>query len=359
MDQLKQRCEAHLAVMFDDQDRPWYDQRLRQELRTIQTNGHAGGFEEAEGTVRALRNQGVYCRLAGAGCSSLVSYLMNLSEIDPVQHGLPYERFLEASSSKLLQFRFVVYQPTNESEGYSTRIETESPNRIVGFQQSNFLDAIPFWVTQEVRRTDLGFDLNSIPWDDETAFNVLQSGNVEGISQFDESRGAQLLLELKPRSLIDIAAITATQLGELHEFGIVGEYIRRGSSRGPKNPENWQVDEALQETRGMILFQEQIMLIMNRVADISLGDAYSFIKTVCKRQWEPMAITRELFLIGAEQNGMEESSARRLFDELRDAATRAVCKSHHLSEAVTTYRAAFLKARFPSEFARVLQTIPQ
>ena len=360
MDQLRQRCETQLPVMFSDQDRPWCGQRLRQELQTIQTNRQVDAFEEADRKVQALRDQGFYCRLYGSGCSSLVSYLMNLSEVDPVQHALPYERFLETSSSKLLlQFRFVVHQPTSLEGEATTLIQTESPNQVVNFQQSNSPDAIPFWVTQEVRRTVPDFDLNSIPWDDETAFEVLQSGNVEGISQFHDGTLAQILSDLKPRSLIDIAAITAIRLQESHEFGIEGEYIRRGSSRGPKNSENWQVDEALQETRGMILFQEQIMLIMNRVADISLGDAYSFIKTACKRQWEPMATTRELFLIRAEQNGMEESIARKLIDELREAATRVVCKSHHLSEAVTTYRAAFLKAHFPSEFSRALRNIHQ
>ncbi len=107
--------------------------------------------------------------------------------------------------------------------------------------------------------------------------------------------------------LTDIAAITAIQSGEVHESGMLDEFIRRGFNGNHKKPEHWLVEETLQETRGMILFQEQIMFILNRVADT---DAYSFIKAACKRQWEQVATIREWFVIEAVGNSDSQRTRR-------------------------------------------------
>lgn len=359
MDQLRKLCQQRLIFKFGDKVRPLVSERLRQELEMIQTSGQVGSFEKAIRAVEILSGQGVFWRLTGSGCSSLVSYLMDFSQIDPTEHGLPYERFLNANPGRNIQFRFDAHSKINRSEEDFDAILNEVSFDEVRIQKSTALAAIPSLLIEGIRQTDSDFDLTSIPWNDEATFEVLRSRNFEGIYQFEGIEFQNLFPDLKPRSLTDIAAITSIQLCEVHEMGIFNEYIQRDFPQGDQQYEPCLVSETLQETRGMILFQEQIMLIMNRVADIPLADAYSFIKAVCKRQWEYVGRYRDWFVVQAVGNGVDEPDAFRLFEKIRDAATRAVCKSHHLAEAVTTYQAAFLKAHFPSEFCRTLQMIQQ
>lgn len=357
MDQMKQFCQERLTVKFRDVDRPLVAERLRQELEAIQVSDQAGAFEKARKAVQHLGEQGVSCRLTGAGCSSLISYLMNFSQIDPTEHGLPYERFLNANPPGTIQFKFLAKSQIKRSEEDFTAILNEDSCDLVTFRKETSLATIPSLLAEEIRRTDADFNLSSIPLNDKATFELFRSGDVKGVSQLEGDKIQKALSDLKPCCLTDIAAITAVQLGEAHEMGILNEYIRRGLTPDHQEPEDRLISEILQETRGMILFQEQIMLIMNRVADIPLAEAYSFIKAVCKRQWEPVAKFREWFVAQLLGNGEDERHAFRLFETIRDSATRAVCKSHHLAEALTTYQAAFLKAHFPREFSRTLQNI--
>ena len=349
MDQLWHFCERRLTELFSLEARPLVEQRLRQELNTIQANGQADVFVEAQRTVLGLRDQGVSYQLIGAGCSSLVCYLMQLSEIDPVLHGLPYERFLEANTSKFIQFQFVAQLQTDKIRDGLSSIQSSPSNCAVSIRQATFREAIPWFVTKEIRRTYPDFDLTTVPETDQATFETLQPDNMDGI----ETR--RLRSHTKVRCLTDIAVCTSLQMGEVHESGMIREFLHREAKLNRHEPENWIVEQTLQETRGMILFQEQIMLILNRVADIPLAASYAFIKTVCKGQWEQVASFREWFMVQAIGNGMNEPCAHRLFVEIRNAATRAVCKAHYLSEAVTSYRTAFLKAYFPEEFSRTLR----
>lgn len=357
MNRLRQFCQERLIVRFDAAKHSLVGARLRQELEIIQIHEQVDAFETAIESIQLLRDQGICCRLNGAGCSSLISYLLNFSEFDPTEYGLPAERFLKANSNGTFQFRFDAHPQSRKSEDDLTTTLKEVSCDSVNIQKSTPLSTIPDLVADEIRRTNSDFEMSSIPWNDEVTFELLWSGRAEGISQLEGVEIPRALADLRPCTLTDIAEFTAMQLQEAHEMGILSEYIHCGHYHDSRNSEHLLVNEILQETRGMILFQEQIMLIMNRVADIPLADAYSFIKAVCQRKWEQVATIREWFSAQAILNGIEEPDVLTLFEKLRTAATRASCKSHHLSQAVTTYRAAYLKAHFPREFSRTLQTI--
>lgn len=353
MDRLRETCEKRLSEFYRPKDRPWVLQRLRQELKAIQLYSQSEAFEQAQQVVQNLRSCGCNCRLVGAGGNSLVSFLLELSEIDPMKHGLPYERFLEANSSRTIQFQFVAH-PKLDKIGIEYSLDTDNLSfGAASVQQATFVETIPCLVAEEIRRTDPGFDLTTIPLNERTSFKSIESGNNM------ETEAGQFLLDVKPRCLMDIAAFTAIQLGEVHESSLRKEFIRRKAKRNQGGSENCLVEQVLQETRGMILFQEQIMLIMNQVADIPLADAYRFIKDVCKKDWEQVATFREWFMVGAVGNGMNESVAHTLFGDIQERAATAVCKAHHLSEALTIYRTAFLKINFPREFSTTLQMIQQ
>ena len=357
MDQIKQFCQQRITELIREEDRSLVTERLRQEIEVIQSSNQVGAFEQARVAVQHLKDHGVSSRLIGAGCSSLVSYLMGFSQIDPSEHGLPYERFLSANANGVIQFKFLAFSQVKRSEEDFTAILDEASCDLVTFRSETPLSTIPSSVAQEICRPDLNFSLLAIPLNDDATFQLLRSGDIEGISQLDGREIQRLLPDLNPCCLTDIAAIGALQISEMQEIGILKQYIHRGITQQYQEPPDCLVSEVLKETRGMILFQEQIMLIMNRMADIPLADAYSFIKAACKRRWEQVTIIRDWFVAQLLGNGTDDRVALGLFQRLLDASTQSVCKSHYLSEALTTYRAAFVKAHFPEEFSRTLQFI--
>ncbi|MEI7699136.1 MAG: hypothetical protein WCK86_05020 [Planctomycetia bacterium] len=357
MDLLQQCCEERLSILYQPEEQSWARLRLHQELKAIRAYGQGQAFENARNSVQLVRDQGGFCRLIGAGCSSVVSYLIGLSEIDPIAHGLLYERFLEANSLRTVQFQLVAYWKAGPVEAERQPIHDGQSNPAVRIQHATPFEAVPELVAEEIRRNDNSFDLTSIPPHDELAYLTLHYGYTDGLSRFDSLDARLLLSDLKPRSLTEIAAIKAILIAETDEPGILDEFVQRGFTKNCQVSAEWLVQKTLDDTRGMILFQEQIMLVLNRVADIPLADAYTFIKAVCKRRWEQVATFREWFVAAAVGNGMDEPEAHTLFESIRNSATRAVCKAHHLSEALTTYRTAFLKAHFPREFDRALHVI--
>lgn len=354
MDRLRQYCEERLLVVYPPEEHVWANLRLQQELKAIQTYGQRQAFEDAQRFVQRMKDQGGHVRLVGAGCSSLVSYLLDLSEIDPIAHGLLFERFL----LRTIQFQFVTDWKTGRAEAEHQPIHDEFSSRAVRIQQATPFETMPGLVADEIRRIDHSFDLPSIRPSDEMAYAILRSGDI-GLSQFESLDARRLLMDIKPKCLTEIATIKAILIAENDEPRILDEFIQRRGTQGRKVPVEWQAQATLDETRGVMLFQEQIMLIINRVADIPLADAYAFIKAVCKRQWEQVAAFREWLVVAAVGNGMNEQQALTLFETIRNSATRAVCKAHHLSEALMAYQTAFLKAHFPAEFDRALQIIQQ
>jgi DNA polymerase III alpha subunit len=357
MDRLRQYCEQRLPILYQPEEQSWAGLRLHQELKAIHAYNQGQAFEEARRSVQLIRDQGGDCRLIGAGCGSLVSYLLGLSDIDPMTHGLLFERFLEANSLRTVQFQLVAYWKAGPVEAERQPIHDGQSNPAVRIQHATPVEAVPELVAEEIRRNDHSFDLTSIPPHDELAYLTLHYGYTDGLSRFDSLDARRLLSDLKPRSLTEIAAIKAILIAETEEPGILDEFVQRGFIKNCLVSAEWLVQKTLDDTRGMILFQEQIMLVLNRVADIPLADAYTFIKAVCKRRWEQVATFREWFVAAAVGNGMDEPEAHTLFESIRNSATRAVCKAHHLSEALTTYRTAFLKAHFPREFDRALHVI--
>ncbi len=352
MDQLRQHCEERLSLLFSFKDRLWVRHRLKMEFEVIEANGQLESFEQAEWAVELLKLQGCTFQLVGAGSSSLVSYLMGFSDVNPWEYGLHYERFLEANSSGKIHFQFLVHPPIGREidDSHSVKSSTFDTVRI---QPATLLESLPSLVTQAIQGTFPGFGLTSIPLNDVATFKALITNSVQ------EIEGSEILSEMKPRCLTDIAACTAIRTQDLHDRRILKEFIRRKSTPAQRRSESWLVERMLLETRGMILFQEQIMLMMNQLADIPLTDAYQFIKAVCKQQWEHVATIREWFMVGSKGNGIEESVAHTLFQEIMNTAATSACKAHHLSRALTLYRTAFLKTHFPSQFSMILQTVQQ
>lgn len=357
MNHLKQFCEEQIRHRFRADVQPWVMRRLNSEWRLIEEDHQEPAFAEAWLTIHRLRDQGICCRMIGAGNSSLVSHLLGLSEIDPIEHHLLYERFLRVNPKQTLQFQFVSFPGSNDLESWQQSIPDISQSGATSVQPMNATEALPWIVGSQVARNSPGFKLNRTPSNDVATFEAIRSGTIGAVPHFERAEQRRMISKVQPTNLLDIASLTALLVQELHQPGLTNEFIRRGVNEDLHRSKWPIVQETLGETRGMILFQEQVMLIMNRVADIPLSDAYLFVKAVCKRHWEQVGTFRVWFENQAIGNGFNQSEAHSLFDDLLRAAPSVACKAHHLSEAVMIYRTAFLRTHYPTEFSRTVQKI--
>jgi len=138
---------------------------------------------------------------------------------------------------------------------------------------------------------------------------------------------------------------------------LMKEYLTRAENPAFPAAENGGILEALDETRGLILYQEQIMMLLDRLGGIAPAGGYEFIKAACKRKADAVAECRAKFLSGATGRGIHVEPAGRLFEEMTQAAGYAFCKANYVAKAMAVYEAAYLKAHHRPEFERAWREV--
>ena len=197
-------------------------------------------------------------------------------------------------------------------------------------------------------------DLDSLPLDDPKTFKLMGSGLTAGIFQF-ESRGmTDILRRSKPGRLADLIALNALYRPGPIQGGMIDEFIRRKSGRKKVQYDLPVLKEVLEETYGVIVYQEQVMQIANRVAGFSLGEADVLRRAMGKKKHEEMVAMREKFLAGAGKRKVPEKKAEKLFDLMAQFAGYGFNKAHSAAYALIAYRTAYLKTHYPVAFMAAL-----
>ena len=193
-------------------------------------------------------------------------------------------------------------------------------------------------------------DLNNIPLDDVLAFQLVQAGKTTAIFQL-ESRGMKdLILRLHPDNFEDLIALVALFRPGPLQSGMVDDFINRKHGRESIKYPHSDLSEILQQTYGVILYQEQVMQIAQILAGYSLGAADLLRRAMGKKKPEEMAKQRELFTSGAEKNGVKPDVAEHIFDLMEKFAGYGFNKSHSAAYALISYHTAWLKAHYPAAF---------
>ena len=203
-------------------------------------------------------------------------------------------------------------------------------------------------------RPDLGqgprFDVQRVPLDDPRAFALLQSGETTGVFQLESSGMQQLFKDLRPDEFEDVVAAVALYRPGPLGSGMVKDFVDCKHRRKPVAKMHSLVDDILEPTYGVIVYQEQVMQIAQRLAGYSLGGADLLRRAMGKKKPEEMAKQRGLFIDGALNNGVMREDAERIFDLLEFFAGYGFNKSHSAAYALLTYQTAYLKAHYPVEF---------
>lgn len=194
-------------------------------------------------------------------------------------------------------------------------------------------------------------DISNILMNDKKTYDLLSRGDVKGVFQVETSRGIKdLLMKLKPESFDDIKPLIALYRPGPLQSGMVDTFINRRHGRETITYLHPMLEPILKETYGVILYQEQVMRIANKLANFTLNEADNLRKAMGKKMPEVMAKFKNKFIEGAIKNSVPKGIAERIFELMEYFAGYGFNKSHSAAYAVITYQTAFLKANYPTQY---------
>ncbi|HEX7728510.1 MAG TPA: DNA polymerase III subunit alpha [Terracidiphilus sp.] len=200
-------------------------------------------------------------------------------------------------------------------------------------------------------------DIDKIPLDDEETYKkVFQAALTSGIFQFESNGMRDILRRYKPEKLEDLTALTALFRPGPIQGGMTDDFIERKWGRRKVEYMLPEQESILKETLGVIVYQEQVMQIANKLASYSLGEADLLRRAMGKKNPEEMAKQRERFMSGAVALGHPKDIAGEIFDQMEKFAGYGFNKSHSAAYGLVSYQTAYLKTHYPVEFMAALLT---
>jgi DNA polymerase-3 subunit alpha len=206
------------------------------------------------------------------------------------------------------------------------------------------------------RPEDSTFDIDAIPLDDAPTFALFSRGDTTGIFQFESHGMRDILRRYQPTRLEDLTALNALYRPGPIQGGMIDDFIARKHGKKKLAYDLPELEELLSETYGVILYQEQVMQIANRLAGFSLGDADILRRAMGKKKHEEMAAQRAKFLGGCSGRKVPAKKAEKIFDLMAEFAGYGFNKSHSCAYAWLAYQTAYLKTHFPVEFIAAMLT---
>jgi DNA polymerase-3 subunit alpha len=448
---LRELCAEGLRVRYGDAPSAAVLQRLEHELGIICRMGFASYFLIVWDFVRFAREQGIPASARGSACGALVSYVLQLSHVDPLEYDLLFERFLdpnrseapdididfcqdrreeviayvkqkygEASVAQIATFGTMAARAAIKDVGrvldvpldrvnYLTNLvpktlhitldealaqepqlkkeydtdpqvrqlidiarKLEGTNRQTGIHAAGVViangpltDYVPVhraerksdegasrgsepvmatqWVMGDLEKVGLlkmdflglrtltlldnavrlikktrgeTIDLYKLPLDDPETYQLLQRGDAKGVFQLESDGIRELLKRMKPDSIRDIVAIMALYRPGPLQGGMVDAYVNRKHGREQPDYPHPVMEEVLAETYGVMVYQEQIMRILNRLGGIELSSAYACIKAISKKKQEIIDQRQADFFKGSQERGLDEGTCREIWDRI-------------------------------------------
>jgi DNA polymerase-3 subunit alpha len=486
---LRELCEAGLVERYAPARRDAARARLDHELDVICRMGYASYFLIVWDFVRFARESGIPAMARGSGCGAIVSYVLMLSHVCPLEYDLLFERFLDPNRAEAPDIDIDFCQDRRElviqyvkqkyGEGSVAQIATfgtmaakaalkdvgrvfdiplervnaitkQVPNRLnvtiddalaesselkreydsdpltrewidiarllegtnrnagthaagVVIANGELSDYVPLqrvvrksddpgarnseiavttqWVmgdleaagllkmdflglrnltvldnTVKLIQTTRGItiDPQRLPLADAKTFQLLQRGDAKGVFQLESDGMRELLKRMKPDNIRDLIAVLALYRPGPLQGGMVDSYVNRKHGR-----ERWDyphpiLREILDETYGVMVYQEQVMRILNRLGGIDLASAYVCIKAISKKKQDIIDARQADFIQGAQERGVSRSTAEEIFGLIVHFGGYGFNKSHTAAYAQIGYQTAYLKANYTPEFMAAL-----
>ncbi len=197
-------------------------------------------------------------------------------------------------------------------------------------------------------RTGQDVDPSRLPLDDQEVFGLFQRGETDAVFQFESDGMKNVLLQMRPNRIEDL--IAANAMYRPGPMRLISDYCRRKSGLETVEKIHPLVDDILAETYGIMIYQEQVMLVLNRLGELPLSRALTLIKAISKKKKEVIDKERPAFVEGAGRNGIEPAESERLFELILKFAGYGFNKAHSTGYAIIAYQTAWFKFHHPREF---------
>ena len=193
-------------------------------------------------------------------------------------------------------------------------------------------------------------NLDNIPLNDEKVFKFLSSGKTMAVFQLESSGMRDLIKRLKPTKFEEITALLALYRPGPLNSKMHDEFVNRKHGKSPVTYPHKLLEEVLEETYGVIVYQEQVMEAARVLAGFSLGQADILRRAMGKKKKEEMEEQREIFVKGCKKNDITANNAEQIFDLINQFAEYGFNKSHSAAYALISYQTAYLKTYYPEHF---------
>jgi len=199
-------------------------------------------------------------------------------------------------------------------------------------------------------------DIKNIPLDDSDTFRIFQLGNTDGVFQFESSGMKDLLRKFKPESFRDLIALNALYRPGPLQSGMTDEFIKCKNHPDRIKYEFSELKPILEETKGLIVYQEQVMKIAAELAGFSMAESDILRQAMGKKKTSVMKAQKQRFAQGAKERNISQAKASKIFEQIKYFAGYGFNKSHSTAYAYLAYRTAYLKAHYPIYFLAALLT---
>lgn len=294
--------------------------------------------------------------------------IRNLIDMAKRLEGLPRHTSMHAAGVVISQKEIDEYVPLSRaSDGSITTQFTMTTLEELGLLKMDFLGLRTLTVIQDTEKlvqkdTGVCLDMDNIDYGDENVLSSIGTGKTEGVFQLESAGMKNFMKELKPQSLEDVIAGIALYRPGPMDF--IPQYIRGKNNAETVTYDCPQLKPILEATYGCIVYQEQVMQIVRELGGYTLGRSDLLRRAMSKKKAAVMEKERKSFVYGNEEdgipgcinNGIDEKTADKIYDDMIDFAKYAFNKSHAAAYAVVAYQTAYLKYYYPQQFMAALMT---
>ncbi|HXV63421.1 MAG TPA: DNA polymerase III subunit alpha, partial [Vicinamibacteria bacterium] len=200
------------------------------------------------------------------------------------------------------------------------------------------------------KQLGISIDLETLPLDDAKTYELFGRGDTFGIFQFESEGMRDILRRFKPERISDLTALNALYRPGPIRSGMIDDFIDRKRGKVAPRYEHPALKEILEDTLGVIVYQEQVMQIASKLAGFTLGQADVLRRAMGKKKAEEMQSQREMFMKGAREKKIPEKKAKKIFDLMEHFAGYGFNRSHSAAYALVAYQTAWLKANYPEDY---------
>ena len=369
LESIRSLCLQSLPGKYPGGSQEEAKKRLEYELNILVRLGLAELFLKAKEISKFTERKNIICRLVETGCGSLVVYLLGISDVDPLQHKLMFERFCDPQKRWNPELTFVVdpQQAKPLVEFVQECCQHLTIEEELSYQNLRNTKMIPYHILdlacREEKTTDgrLSFrgaipwelipplvaskqiDLNKIPLDDQKTLEVIREGFHLDINPVNHDSEWDLeTLQVSSATCIGDIARSLVRLIEIIKRFDAEDFAYTASDF-----------EALQKR---FVYQEQIMTMLHEMGGFELGEGVDLIQAITAKEWPIVNAYREWFIKHASPTIKPEVAAA-LFSQIEVDANYAISKSQAVADAINSYRVVYLSIHYPFEFNETIEAL--